>query len=100
VSKLEMNTRTLSTVKYSELERFVKEVYGQDWSFVAAEETSNDTQHTFHVDGRISSHDMDAVGGWQLDPNPSFCPSAQVILDDLCSRLMIPAGEYLVEVCW
>jgi hypothetical protein len=43
---------------------------------------------------------MDAVGGWQLDAYPSYCPSAQMILDDLCSRLMIPAGEYLVKVSW
>jgi hypothetical protein len=100
VEKLEMRTKTVHEVRHSELERFVGRVYGQDWSFVAAEEASNDTQHTFQVNGQVTSDDMDAVGGWQLDAYPSYCPSAQMILDDLCSRLMIPAGEYLVKVSW
>lgn len=81
-------------ISYNELDELVSEVYGIEFSFIADQESSNDTDYVFRVVGdeadeytlgRIKNGD-----GW----------NAYAILADMVFRKIIPAGTYVVEVCW
>ena len=94
---------TVRVVDYHEVDRLVNDTYGGTFEFLSAQESSNDVDHLFHVDGKLDADDEDEVaevkvireGGSQID---SF--GAQLWLDVLCADGHITAGAYLVEVCW
>lgn len=85
-------------VKHSDLDEFTSDSYQKVWNFVSAEETSNDTDHRFSVDGEVSPWDRDTLAMWLDDTGPE--PAARIVLNDLAGRGMIDKGEYLVTVCW
>jgi hypothetical protein len=85
-------------VDYSELQRYIKAVYGFEYPIVAAEETSNDTSLSFDVDGEIEYWDKEDFtklvnGGWV-----PFC--TQMLLNWMASEGRIPVGAYVVEISW
>lgn len=69
-------------------------MYGIKFSFIEDQESSNDTDYVFRVVGkeadeytlgRIKNRD-----GW----------NTYSILADMVYRNIIPAGTYVIEVCW
>lgn len=101
MNELKAEVKKVLTVQYRDLEEFVEASYGISWSFVAAEECGNDSQHTFRVTGQMSDYDMTQLTKW-LDADGMGVPDlrAQAMLNSLAARRLIDTGEYIVKVCW
>ncbi len=96
---LKVRTETTRVVDYKDLDAFIRHHTGRDYNCVADEEWGNDSQHSFTVaplKADYNRRDWDAFKagtrgeGYMLG----------TILDGLCSEGKLPAGNYLVEVCW
>jgi hypothetical protein len=95
---MKIRTETVHFVEYRDLEKAIKEHYGVDYEFVAAEECGNDSSHVFYVDGIIQDYDLEDLdtflrGGW-------LNYRTGLILDKMHLDGHIPTGKYIVEVCW
>lgn len=101
MNELKAEVTKMVAVNAADLEDFVEASYGISWSFVAAEECDNDSQHTFRVTGRMSDYDMGQLTKW-LDADGMGAPDlrALVMLNSLAARRLIDTGEYIVKVCW
>jgi hypothetical protein len=96
-----MKTKTVTEIEYHELEDLVKEKLGyKNYSFVAVEECGNDSSHEFTVEKGFedSEYDKEQIEKWEKGEFVQF--SNHVILNKLCMEGHIPAGNYIVQVCW
>lgn len=91
----------MSEVDYFELEAEVSRFYDDlPYSVIAALECGNDTVHAVTVDGYgLDNQDRDDLRQWQKtgegrDPHP------RVVMTEMVRAGAIPAGEYLIRVCW
>ena len=96
---LKVKTVTYYQLEWTELERFIKSVYGQTYDFVSDMEANNDSEHTFSVKQRAFS-EWDAKDLEQFKTTGKIGYRAHLLLDDLCNQGLIPEGEYLITVCW
>lgn len=90
--------KTFFVVDFSEIERLVKETYGQEFEFPCDQESMNGVSYRWSIDGKVSEYNRKKIQVFQLSGKHSFlaCP----LMDDLCARGIIPPGEYLIEVSW
>ncbi len=95
-----MKKKTVIEMEYGELETLVKEALGQPFEFVPDQEASNDSTHSFSVDGSDpDDYDQKKVdefikhGKWS---NWLALP----LMNTLCKMGKLEKGEYLVNVCW
>jgi hypothetical protein len=98
---LKLTTVTVHEVGYTDLEVFVQAQYpgAREYSFVADQECGNDSDHTFSVEAApLDAYDRGRVDEFAAGKHRSYLTGA--ILNDLCHRGLIPAGTYLVKVCW
>ena len=93
-----MKTKTFTTLDYSELERFAKDVFRINYEYAAEEELSNDTSQTYNVD----QHDIETFE-WKewagfLEGTRQW--RAHLLLTRLVMLGKIPAGDILVDCSW
>jgi len=67
--------------------------------FATVMECGNDTGHNIAVTGNLDSWDQQGFEKFQAGAQP-WCGTPRILMDILCSRGELPAGNYLVEVCW
>lgn len=99
-SVTESVTETVIKVDYSDLDTFIQEVTGQqNYECIADQEWSNDSEHRFTVTGELSRYDRNQ---WEVFKSKGHSSGymLRTILDGLCAEKLIPAGIYLVKVCW
>jgi hypothetical protein len=95
---LNYSTRSTHYVDYSELQRYIKAVYGFEYPIVAAEETSNDTSLSYDIDGQIESWDREDFA--KLTTGQWVPYRTRMLLNWMASEDRIPLGAYVVEICW
>lgn len=99
MTTLNMKTETVHTVDYGDLDEFIAASYGLD-TFEGTLESPNDSTHRFTVsDKSLDEYAIEDVKGF-IERKSCEHYSLGDILDDLCVKGLIPAGTYLVEVCW
>ncbi len=95
--------KTILEVNYSHLETYIEEVYGiKEFSFVADQEMSNDSEKSFLVDK------VEPLNEWDQKNLDEFVNSkgkigtfmTDTLLQDLLNHSLIEPGEYLISVCW
>lgn len=96
-----LKKRTIPThfVEYYDFERFVYQTYGTRIDFPVMQESSNDTSHTFNVDGAMDDYAEEKFAEFLAAPHLAHY-TAQVILDKLCADKHIEPGCYVIEVSW
>ena len=98
---LKYATETTYVVTYRDLEAFIEAATGQWFSFSETAEGGNDTQHRrkvkplTHIDdyddyADIKKNGAAPLGTWYV----------ALILSGLCGEGYIPAGTYIITVCW
>jgi hypothetical protein len=85
-------------VGYSELEQYIKEVYGQEYEIPCGEETSNDMAKTYHVDGKIGDYEERQINKWIQTGEGNYI--LNYLLNHMCKNGKIEAGQYVVEISW
>jgi hypothetical protein len=96
-----LNTKTVTyfEVEEREFERFVKEIYGHDYSFVADVECGNDSEHSFPV-RKSEIDEWDAARLETFKQTGRYDWLVHTLFQDLVNRDLIPEGNYLVSVSW
>ena len=97
--ELKVKTETIHSVECRDLESFIKEVTGHDYAPVPYEEWGNDSQHRFKVDGIMTNYMLEDWNTFKTS-GQSENYLLRTILNGLCADGHIPAGIYLVCVCW
>jgi predicted DNA-binding WGR domain protein len=97
--QLVRKTELIHIVDYGELERFFESVYKMSFEFVADQECLNDSTHRFCPTGELSKYDKGSIEEW-IKSEGLKCYMTPSLLDDCVRQKLIPAGTYLVEVCW
>ena len=96
---MELNKSTYYEIDVSELEVYVKDLYGAEIEFVATEEWNNDTQHVFcNIDGVLDEWDSNRASDAIAGKNPMYC--CRAVLNRLCGDGWLPTGDYLITVFW
>ena len=87
-------------VEYYDIDNFVKQVYGYDFSIAASEELKNDSQKTFLVKKEeLDEYEKETIEVFmKCGEDHGFMTG--VLLNDLCNKGFIEPGEYLVNVSW
>lgn len=99
MSKLKMLSETVHVVDCFDLDDFIGKVTGHAFECCACEEWGNDSDHTFHVDREIDKHDKKAWSEFKKTGGYNTY-ALRSILQGLCNEDHIPAGKYLISVCW
>ena len=96
---LTIKTETIHKVDYHDIQQFIAATYGLT-EFCAIGESENDSVHEYNV----TSKDGDEYDAKRLDEilADKYCTHWElgIVLDDLCRKGLLPAGNYLVDVCW
>ncbi|MFI7089483.1 hypothetical protein ACIBUR_38595 [Streptomyces anulatus] len=96
---LDFSTVTCLLVGHDELERFIKDHLGKDYSVAAALEATNGSDHALTVTGTWpSGGEPPDVTAW-LEGDCRE-PDLDVLMDHLAASGAIPTGDYLVGVSW
>lgn len=92
--------RTFYCLQYGDFEDLVKKQYKQyDYNFVADIECGNDTDHTYSgITGLIDGYNAGKL--YKFKKTGEYVRLAEGLLQDLVRRGTLPAGDYLISVCW
>ncbi len=98
MTDLKMRTKTMHTVSASDLEDFIQDRFGIEFSFQADQEAGNDTDHEFMVDGQVDEYcqanvDKILAGGYD-------CYVTRDFLNYMARAGMIPTGDYLITLSY
>lgn len=96
---LKLVTETIHKVDSYDLEEFIEKVTGHTYEIVASEEWSNDSQHRFTVEAKLDKWNKEDWNTFKAT-GEAECYRLRAILNGLCADGHIPAGNYLVTVCW
>lgn len=94
-------TKTTYTVDNSDLEAFVQATYpdAREYSFAADTEGGNDSVHSFDLDGSpLDEWGQKKVVDFAAGKHVRFV--TRYLLQDMCARGLIPAGNWLVHMSW
>lgn len=104
VLPLKLNKKSTYYVDFVEMDRFIKDVYGRDFSCLEDQEMMNDSVYKFIIDGNLSKFDQERLKRWldgsNGDSNHGYGFFLQIILNDLLSKKLIELGTYIITVCW
>ncbi len=87
-------------VDYSEVEQIIQDTYGiKEYNLPCAEETGNDTALTYNISPEeANASTLESINKMRLDKCVSYKTLA--LMNDLCFKGLIEAGEYVIEICW
>lgn len=95
-----MITKTVTATDYNELERLLVEHFpGVQPDLIAREEWGNYQEHSFTVTGKLDQYDSETLAKYIAGTWTRY-GTTQVLLDALCLKGALPAGEYLLDVSW
>lgn len=100
-TSLPYTTVTVHEVNNIDLEKFIQENYpGVTYDFAVDQECcGNDSVHVLDLDGTPpSAHGQKRVADFAAGKHVGFV--TRDLLQDMCSRCLIPAGKWLVTVSW
>lgn len=98
---MKYTTETLHCVGYRDLELAISEFYGLPYSVICALEASNDTEHRVRVSGGdLGTWDEDDLKKWQESEAEGDSPHPATVMKGMVNAGLIPAGTYLIDVCW
>lgn len=93
-----MKKETIIRADYREVEKLINKTYGIDYSIVECEELGNDSTVSFNnINGEIESEEEHELEETILGNNMY---RTHLLLNDLCRKGLIEAGNYVIDVRW
>lgn len=92
--------KTMIEVDYHEVECLIQETYGiKEYNIACAEETGNDTALSYTISPEeADEYTLESIEKMRSGKEVSY--RTQSIMDDLCFRGLIEAGDYVIEISW
>ena len=99
VFEVQSKIKTVVELDYGEFDAMVAAAWpdAKEYSFVASEESANDTSRTYDVDP--GDFDPEEIAEFAAG-NSHGMYMAGSLLGALCAIGAIPKGQYLINVCW
>lgn len=98
---LKYTTETTYVVTYRDLDTFIEAATGQWFSFIETAECGNDTQHRLKVKPLTATNDYADYADFKKNgATHQGTWYVALILSGLCGEGYIPAGTYIITVCW
>lgn len=99
---MKITTGMIHQVDHPEFDRAVSKFYGTPYSVALAHESSNDsTVSTVGLDGGdLDEYDADEIKQWQESGMEGHSPRAGVVLPRTIKAGEVPAGKYVIHICW
>lgn len=89
-----IETKTTYHIPYRDLEQFTEQFYGKS---IEIAEITNDTTYEYRVTDEEDEFAEDDVA---QAIEKGYVYNYDTILNDLCRKGHIPAGDYFIRVCW
>lgn len=87
-------------VKYSDLNKFISEMYDMDFNIIHDQECSNDyVVELFAEKNGLGECEKKQVAEWSKEGGKTYY-LASSILCDLCDKDLVDEGAYLIDICW
>ncbi len=96
-TSLPLTVATVLKVDYSDLGQWAGKQLGV--GNVEITEANNDTDHDFYVDG-TDPQEFEEIVEKAVSQRSIAIWEARALLNYFCSKGQVPAGNYLVSVCW
>jgi hypothetical protein len=91
---------TYFEVGYSELQDFIKEQYGHEYSIVANLESHNDSKESISaLTEENDEDDQKAIENYKATGSEVGI-SLWTLMNDMADRGVIEEGDYLIDICW
>jgi len=97
---LKHKVETVITVKYKDLNKFIKEIYDvDDYSFLKDYKCSQDSTHELTVQKeKLDDHDKNQLEKWKETGYSYFLTDTMLI--DLCNKDLVLPGTYIIDTSW
>jgi len=97
---LKMKSKRIHEVEYHHLDAFISAEYDVNFEVVADQELSNDSAKTMTIRGEVPTED-DLERLQQINHTKIVPPfSLRMLMENLCFRGRLPAGDYVIKVSW
>src|SRR4051812_37358556 len=96
-------TKTIIDLDYRDvhkLEQLIKEYYVHEYEIVPQEEWSNDSEHTIDVSKKEEMDEYDAGDIEDFKKSGDGGYMIHRLMQDMVNNDVIPAGEYVLNICW
>ena len=94
-----MRTKTVIEMDYDELEDLIRGEFGHEFSVASDLEIGNDSAKTFIFKPEvIDEYDQNKIDGFKKSGKGSYL--LRILMQDLVNREVLPAGNYVIEICW
>ena len=97
---MKSDKQTYIVVRDRDLEEELEAVFGREFSFAADQEMGNDAEKIFHVRGTVDQFDQARIEALVNEGQHGHGFLTQALLDELCKRGRIEAGEYLIRIAY
>jgi len=91
-------------VDYIEFDKLVEKHFCKGWTkaggFCAVREASNDSVHSFDVNGILNEDDLEDLDQIRNDPVQAGYCSIYALFNWFVKNKHLKPGRYLVDVCW
>lgn len=87
-------------VRDRDLEEEIQTVFGREFSFAADQELGNDAEKIFHVRNSVDQFDQARIDAFVAEGKHGHGFLTQALLDELCKRGRIEAGDYLIRIAY
>jgi hypothetical protein len=88
----------------TEFDEMVRRIYNVDFCFAADQEAGNDSHHFFYNIGQpLDGYDKAQLAKFTNITKSKYASEdfmARCLLNDLVHNSHLPAGNYLISVCW
>lgn len=99
---MDITTKVIHEVGEREFNEAVSEFYGGlPYSACLAVEGENDSSYTTEATGdELDEWDAGKLKKWLDSGMEGFSPRPEVVLAKMIREGNVPAGKYLIEICW
>ena len=100
MNKLKFEEQTFKVVDFDEAQITINKVYNIDFSIPRDQECSNDIHLTFTVETGQNTDKYEKTAIKRLLDGKNETYMLGILLNDMCDKDIIPAGNYLINISW
>lgn len=100
MNKLKFEEQTFKVVDLDGMQTIINKVYNIDFSIPCDQECSNDIHLMFTVETGQNTDKYEKTAIKRLLDGKNETYMLGILLNDMCDKDIIPAGNYLINISW
>lgn len=99
-NKLKLEEQTFKVINLDEMQIAINKIYNIDFSIPCDQECGNDIHLTFTVETGQNTDKYEKAAIKRLLDGKNETYMLGILLNDMCDKDIIPAGNYLIDISW